>query len=224
MWLYFNCLYFLKCSLYFPKQTEMRPMQESIQYWGGWRFVSVQNMALIDTLGWQLVCQMALNATALLLKRLKKRRRFSSNWESSRVHCSHTHSLLGGGCTKLLDGTLTGPCLEGGRVNQWTWLQISLPITWQLADQSVCCIVRAFFLVNAERLTSTLRCETPSWVMVNRPLVDFHYPLALSSYGNFRLTRRIACVYHCGTVILVVVNRDMVQLFKCQWPVGCMGC
>lgn len=49
---YFNCLYFPKCSMYFPKQTEMRPMQESIQYWGGWHFVSVQNTALIDTLGW----------------------------------------------------------------------------------------------------------------------------------------------------------------------------
>lgn len=99
-------------------------------------------MALIDTLGWQLVCQMALNATALLLKRLKKRRRFSSNWESSRVHCSHTHSLLGGGCTKLLWRD-TDWSLSGGRSCEPVDLASDFPPYHVATCWSICVLYRS---------------------------------------------------------------------------------
>ena len=47
---------FLKCSLHFQKRTEIWPKQKSAQYWGGWRFVSVQNMALVDALDGMSTC------------------------------------------------------------------------------------------------------------------------------------------------------------------------
>jgi len=72
--------------------------------------------------------------------------------------------------------------------------------------------VHAFLVKIPEPLTRTLdwlagglerEDVKTTWVTVNRPLVDFHYPLALSISVNFHLTRcpLASCCNHLQQLI-----------------------